>query len=326
MKVDVQCHVFPQAYGDFFVQHAERPKSMRVENRFVFDFDGYQTLVMADPVYDVKAVLAAMDKAKIDLSLITCNVPEPGMLPEEYAVKAARIANDEVAEIISRNPDRFAGIAFLPWNAPTEALEELDRIQKMGFKSVMLFSHIGEKQVDDPSVLPIYAKIEQMGIPLTIHPSIPLWSHAMGDYGMVSAVGLVMDTSLALIRLVRSVILEKYPKMKVVMPHAGGVVPYLDGRLSYMPPMARMAPPPINRMTVPEHLQKGNIYYDTSNVSANVLGYAKNYLGTDKLMFGSDYPFVEPDVLSDLIETVFDKEEQESIFWKKANEIYQLNL
>ena len=73
-------------------------------------------------------------------------------------------------------------------------------------------------------------------------------------------------------------------------------------------------------------LQKGNIYYDTSNVSAHVLGYAKNYLGAEKLMFGSDYPFVEPDVLSDLIETVFTKEEQEDIFWKKANEIYQLNL
>lgn len=323
MKVDVQCHVFPKAYGEFFVEHAEYPKSMRVENRFVFDFDGYQTLVMADPVYDPKAVLAAMDKAKIDLSLITCNVPDPGMLPDEYAVEAAKLANDEVAEIIAANPDRFAGIAFLPWTVPVEAMKELDRIEEMGFKSVMLFSHNGEMQVDDPLMLPVYKKIEEMQIPVTIHPSIPLWSHAMGAYGMVAGVGLPMDTSLALIRLVKSGILEKYPKMRMVMPHAGGVLPYLDGRLSYVPPMQ---PAPANTRTVPDHMRNGNIYFDTSNVSEHVLGYARGYLGSDKLMYGSDYPFVEPDVLSDLVEKVFPKEELEGIFWKTANEVYHLGL
>ncbi len=325
MKVDVQVHVFPKAYGEFFVEHATSPKSMRVENRFIFDFDGYQTLVMADPVYDPKAVIAAMDKAKVDLSLITCNVPDPGMLSDEYAAAAARLANDEVAELIKSYPDRFAGIAFLPWTVPVEALQELERIYAMGFKSVMLFSHNGPMQVDDKALLPIYKKIEQLQIPITIHPSIPLWSHAMGDYGMVSAVGLPMDTSLALIRLVKSGILEQFPNMQVVMPHAGGVVPYLDGRLSYVPPMARGAMP-ANTKSVPEHMQKGNIYFDTSNVSPHVLNYAKSYLGTEKLMFGSDYPFVEPNVLSDLVEQVFTKDEQETIFWKTANEIYHLGL
>lgn len=326
MKIDVQCHVFPKAYGDFFVTHAQYPKSMRVENRYMFDFDGYETLVMADPVYDPKALLAAMDKAKVDIGLITCNIPDPSMLPEEYIAEGARLANDEVANILAAYPERFFGIGFIPWTQQEEALKELDRIAQMGFKSVMLFSHNGKMQVDDPAMLPIYQKLEALQMPVTIHPTIPLWAHAMGDYHMVSGVGLVMDTSLALIRLVRSGIIEQFSQLKIVMPHAGGVVPYLDGRLSYSPPMAKNAPLTAPVKTVPQQMKGEQIYFDTSNYSPSVLAYAKDYMGVKKLMFGSDYPFLMPDVLSDLIETVFTKEEQESIFWKTANEIYHLGI
>lgn len=326
MRVDVQCHVFPKAYAELLLKYGTDFKAMRAPDKYLFDFKGNQFLAMADAEYDPASVLAAMDRAKIDLSLISCTIPDPGLLPAEFAAEAARVANDEIAELICRYPDRFSGIAFLPWNVPDAALPELERIAEMGFKSVMLFSHNGGVHADDPSLLPVYKRLEELELPVTIHPTIPLWSSSIGAYGLVATASFVIDTGFALMRLIRSGILEKFPKLKVVMPHAGGVLPYLDGRLSYVPPGARNGPPPINRLSVPEHLKKGNIWCDLSNPSADVLSYARHYLTADKLILGSDYPFVEPDFLVELLTSVFPKEEHEKIFWKNANEVYRLGL
>lgn len=326
MRIDVQCHAFPKAYADYIVSCARDFKAMRVPEKYLFDFKGNQFLAMDDAEYDPKTILASMDRAKIDLSLISCNIPDPGLLPAECAAKGAEIANDEIAELVSRYPDRFAGIAFLPWNDPEAALKELERAAGMGFKSVMLFSHNGGVHADDPSLLALYARLEELDMPVTIHPSIPLWSDSIGVYGLVATASFVIDTGFALMRLIRSGILEKYPKLKVVMPHAGGVLPYMDGRLTYVPPSARKAPPAINKLSVPEHLKNGNIWCDLANPSAEVLTYAKNYLSADKLMLGSDYPFVEQDFICDMAQQVFSPEELEKVCWKNANEVYKLGL
>lgn len=326
MRVDIQCHVFPKAYAELLLKHGKNFKAIRVPDKFLFDFNGNQFLAMTDAEYDPKNVLASMDRAKIDLSLISCTIPDPGLLPAEFAAEASRVANDEIAELICRNPDRFAGIAFLPWNTPDSALGELERITRMGFKSVMLFSHNGGIHVDDPSLLPVYERLEQLGLPITIHPTIPVWSDGIGAYGMVATVSFVIDTAFALIRLIRSGTLDKFPGLKIVMPHAGGILPYLDGRLTYVPPGARNGPPPINKLGVPEYLKKGNVWCDLSNPSADVLAYARKYLSADKLMLGSDYPFVEQDYIVDLLSSVFPAEEHEKIFWRNANDVYRLGL
>jgi predicted TIM-barrel fold metal-dependent hydrolase len=318
--------VFPKAYAELLLKYGTDFKAMRAPDRYLFDFKGNQFLAMADAEYAPASVLAAMDRAGIDLSLISCTIPDPGLLPAEFAAEAARVANDEIAELVCRHPGRFAGIAFLPWNVPDAALSELERVAAMGFKSVMLFSHNGGVHADDPSLLPVYKRLEELELPVTVHPTIPLWSGSIGAYGLVATASFVIDTGFALMRLIRSGILEKFPGLKVVMPHAGGVLPYLDGRLSYVPPGARNGPPPINRLSVPEHLKKGNIWCDLSNPSAEVLSYARQYLTADRLILGSDYPFVEPDYLVELLASVFPAEEQEKIFWKNANEVYRLGL
>ena len=123
MRVDVQCHAFPKAYADFLLKHGEDFKARRVPDKYLFDFNGNQFLAMADAEYAPETILASMDRAKIDFALISCTIPDPGLLPAEFAAEAAQIANNEMAELICRHPDRFAGIAFLPWNNPDSALQ-----------------------------------------------------------------------------------------------------------------------------------------------------------------------------------------------------------
>ena len=127
----------------------------------------------------------------------------------------------------------------------------------------------------------------------------------------------VIDTSLSLLRMIYSGVFDRFPKLKLVMPHAGGILPYLDGRLSYTPPDYRRFVPQ-DRKRPPEYLRSDNIWYDISNPSVAVLKMIKDYAGTERLMFGSDYPSVEHQYLIDLIGQIgFSKSELENIKWKK---------
>ena len=79
VRVDVQCHAFPKAYADFLLKHGKDFKAMRVPGKYLFDFNGNQFLAMADEEYDPATILASMDRARIDLSLISCTLPDPGL-------------------------------------------------------------------------------------------------------------------------------------------------------------------------------------------------------------------------------------------------------
>jgi len=309
------------------IKYSKFPKAHETGGKLFLDFNGKQTLVISDEQFSAENVIKQMDKGKIDISLISCNIPDPCMLPEEYVAEACTIINDDVAEIIEANKERFHGIAFIPWTIPDAALAEINRTKEMGYKGVMLFSHNGGKMVDDPSMEPLYARCAELGLPILIHPTIPTWYEHVGDYGMIAVMSFVVDTSFALMRLIRSGIIERYPDMKLVMPHAGGVLPYLDGRISYQPKPMRQGLPSGNSRPASEHLRKGNIWYDTANPSAEILAFFRKYTDIGKIMFGTDYPFIEQDYLVDIVNRLgFTSEELEYVYWKNANKLFNLGL
>jgi predicted TIM-barrel fold metal-dependent hydrolase len=198
MRIDTQCHIFPKEYGDFFVAHSKFPKAWERDGKFFFDFDGAQMLVMDENVYKAGTLLSSMDDAGISLSLISCNILDPGLLPIQYVQEGCRIANAAVLREVRNNPDRFAGIAFLPWNMPEEAMKELTWAHDNGFKGVMLFSHNGGVHTDDMRLEPVYAECERLGMPIVIHPGIPLWYEHIGVWGMVASVSFVSTPGLRL--------------------------------------------------------------------------------------------------------------------------------
>lgn len=324
MRIDVQCHIFPKVVEEYMLKN-EFPKCTRTEAGLMCDF-GSQRLFMPDAQYAPENILKAMDQGRVDISMISSNIPDPGFLPASQAAELCTELNDATKEIEVSARGRFLSFAFLPWSNPGAALGEIDHAVSLGMKGIMLFTRNGEVQVDDPRLEPVYDKIEAVGMPLFLHPTIPMWHEPIGDYGMVATCSLVMDTAYGFMRLCHSGILDRHPSLKIVIPHAGGVLPILDGRLSYVPPATRRFVDPTKR-TVLETLFSGQVWFDLANPSPHVLNYFKSYLGLERAMYGSDYPFCDQDFLTKMMESLdFTHEEMEGINWRNANRLFDLKL
>lgn len=324
MRIDVQCHIFPKIVEEFMLKN-DFPKCTRMEGGLKCDF-GSQTLFMPDVQYAPETIQKAMDRGGVDISIISSNIPDPGFLPPDAAGELCTKLNRATVEIADAAKGRFFSFAHLPWNHPDAAVREIDHAVALGMKGVMLFTRNGDFQVDDPRLEPVYDRIEAAGLPVFLHPTIPLWHEPIGSYGMVATCSLVMDTAYAFLRLCHSGVLDRHPEMNIVIPHAGGVLPILDGRLGYVPPATRKFIDP-NKRTVLETLFSGQIWFDLANPSRHVLQYFKGYLGLERAMYGSDYPFCEQDFLTGLLEEMdFTPEEREGVNWKNANRLFHLGL
>ena len=321
MRIDVQCHIFPKVIGEYMLKNPN-PRCVRTNDALICDF-GSQILALADAPYDPENILKSMDEGKVDIAVISPNIPDPGFLPQDQAAELCVILNEETKEIADHSNGRFFGIGLIPWHNPQEAVKEVSRIKTLGLKGVMLFSRNADLQVDDPQLEIIYDAIENAGLPVLIHPTIPLWADAVGAYGMVAANSFVIDTAFAFMRLCYSGILDRHPTMHVVMPHAGGVLPFLDGRLA--PPRPEV--PEGEQRNVKEIMFGEQTWFDLANHSENILGYFKNYLGLSRAMYATDYPFA-PHVRATALQKQmeFTPDEMEMINWKNANRLFDLGL
>ena len=259
----------------------------------------------------------------MDLSVITCAFPEPGWLPAEHIRPACRLANKLVKKTVEKYPGRFAGLAFLPWQYPKAAVAEVEWAADNGFIGVMLFTRSGDICPDDPTLACIYEACARLSMPVVLHPNMPFRYDDLEPYGLVAPIGFVMETSLALLKMIASGLFDRHENLKVLMPHAGGVLPFLDGRLnknrSRLPAGASLD----SQGAIVDCLKSGNIWYDLANASPQVLKFAFDYFPEDKLVFASDYPFIDPGLMRDMIEASGASElEKAQIYWKNAKTLF----
>ena len=170
------------------------------------------------------------------------------------------------------------------------ALRELERaVHDLGLRGVFLPSHIGGEPVDDPRFEPLYARCAALGVPLVLHPSVPTWGAHVNDYSMLPMAAFMVDTSFAMLRLILSGIMERHPQLQVVHPHAGGVLPYLMGRVMEQTEVKRRGR---EHITQPPRETYRRVYMDTVSPDTRALQFALDFAGAGKLLFGSDHPWV----------------------------------
>jgi predicted TIM-barrel fold metal-dependent hydrolase len=226
-------------------------------------------------------------------------MPGPELLAPGLALEGARVCNDYLAEVCGRYPGRFVGLASLPLQDVSAAVTELDRaVDELDLRGILLFSHIGGRPLDAPEFGPFYAHVEARDVPLVLHPAVPTWSQAIKDYSMIPMLGFMVDTSIAMLRLILGGILEQHPRLRVVHPHAGGVLPYLMGRVDEQTEVKRRGRDHITKSPT-EYYQR--VYLDLVSPSKLALRYAYDFAGPDCLLFGSDHPWVGIDTMLDLV-------------------------
>jgi 2,3-dihydroxybenzoate decarboxylase len=243
--------------------------------------------------------IKSMDAAGIDVQVLSLGAPSTQRFDAKEGPAIARGANDRLAEVCKRHPERFKGFAALPTANPEAAADELERcVKDHGFKGAMIHGlSYGQKFIDLPEFWPIFARAEKLDVPIYLHPAMPhpaiveayLKDHLKEYPGLTSAAwGFTIETATAGLRMVLSRVFEKHPNLKIILGHMGEGLPFLLWRID----MA-LARPGGKSLPFRETFRK-NFWITTSgNFSDAALICSVMEMGADRIIFSIDYPYVE---------------------------------
>ena len=290
MKIDIFTHILTPKYKEAFSKKATS------KSRILSYADAIPTLADLDMRFKI------MDKYEDLVQVLTITGPPAyDVFASKDAVELAKIANDEMAELVTKYPDRFvSAVACLPLTDMDAALKEVDRaINELRFRGVEIFSDIGGKPIDSPEFMPLYEKMAYYDLPIWIHPvRKPTEPDYVGEnaskYLVYIIFGYPYQSAVAMTRLVFSGVFEKYPNLKIITHHCGGLVPHLGERIRLAYDHYEMR----QGFKYEQHLSRSPIEYyrmfynDTAvsgSTSALMCGY--NFFGAEHILFGTDMPF-----------------------------------
>ncbi len=270
---------------------------------------------------DVKAKLADMDNSGIRLTAISINDPGPELFGKDGPA-IARTANDYLADLAKQYPTRFIGLMVLPLQDIKASLVEMERCLKNGMKGILLYSNLNGKFPDLPEFRPLFARAEELDIPVLLHPAYPTTYEATKGYEMAAGLGLMFDTTIALTRIILAGILDEHPRLKLVCPHVGGTLPYLIGRIDHQTMVLKRGAEKIKRAPS-EYLKQ--VWLDTVTPIAMAIRYGYDFAGPDKLLFASDHPWVDPRLIIDNIRSLkLSSEDENKIYCENAKQLFKL--
>lgn len=292
MIIDVYNHILPKKYQDTLEKKVPDRDSTLPSSNWA---------KTVPTLMNLEARFRIMDAFDEYIQAITiASPPVYAIAPAPVAIELAQIANDELADLVQKYPERFAaGVATLPMNDPEAAVAEADRaIKDLRLRGVEVYTDIAGKPLDAPEFMPLYEKMEALGRPIFIHPrgliSTPDYEgEEFSKYRLWTKLGWPYATGLAVCRLVYSGVMERFPGLKVVTHHCGGIIPYLAGRLDWADDFNEMLMGQRD-IDLKEHalVYFRRIFYDTA-VSGNTgaLQCARAFVGLDQMVFGTDLPF-----------------------------------
>jgi aminocarboxymuconate-semialdehyde decarboxylase len=289
-KVDVFAHVLPRRYLDRLDAHLERTMPAREVNYYregVFFFD--------DALTDIEVRLRRMERFPDYTQILVLAVPpieETG--PPSVVADFARLANDQIAELVVAHPDRFAGfVAALPLHDVEASLREIDRaIGELGALGAQVYTNVSGVPLDDPRFEPIFSRLEELDRGMWLHPTRnAAWrdypTETESNYGLWWSLGWPYETAAALSRLVYSGAMERHPNLKVIAHHGAGMVPHFSSRLA-MGPGFRQVQDTLPRPPL-EYFRR--FYADTALFGAkHAVECVLGFFGPEHMLFGTDMP------------------------------------
>jgi aminocarboxymuconate-semialdehyde decarboxylase len=294
LKIDIFCHIFPPSFFDRMTSISARGAYMQKRVR--------EIPVMVD--LDLRFRL--MDGFGDYVQVVSLAAPPiealggPGETPD-----LARLANDGMAGIVAAHPDRFLGfVASVPMNNPDAAVREIDRaIGDLGARGIQIFTNVGGRPLDDPALAPVFQRMAEHDLPIWIHPSRPdkfadYQTEDRSKYELWWVFGWPYETSVAMARLVFAGYFDRWPNLKIITHHMGGMVPYFAGRVG---PGLDQLGARTEDQDLSVHLTRLKkrpfdyfkmFYADTALFGApGAMACGLDFFGVDHVLFASDMPF-----------------------------------
>jgi aminocarboxymuconate-semialdehyde decarboxylase len=291
--IDVHCHIVVPQAGAHANKHVDFSKIplAHFANEPTKLVNAVQDKDRAEIMYkDLDGRLRDMDAMGIDIQVVA---PAPMQcyysIDPKIAAEAHELANEGVAAYVARQPDRFAGIGVVTLQEPARAAEELERAMKVhGLKGVQIITNVNGEELSDPKFWPFFAKAEQLGAFIIIHPNGFTEGRRFTNYYFSNVIGNPLDTSVALHNLIFGGTLARFPDLKIMAVHGGGYLAAYSGRIDHA--WGAREDCHAGLPLPPSHYLR-QIYFDTVVFSSHQLGYLIDVFGADRILMGTDYPF-----------------------------------
>jgi aminocarboxymuconate-semialdehyde decarboxylase len=291
--VDIHCHVLTEKAEAMFnaagAGRGARPPRDVFANPRTRAVNQEQARRNRTQFTSIEQRLADMDVMGIDIQAIT---PAPNQTyydtPPDLGIETARVINDNIADIVARHPDRFAGLGTVPFQAPELAVAELERLHhSLGLRGIEIATNVAGADLSEDRFRPIFAKAEALGLTLFMHPTGFTEARRFGDHYFTNVIGNPLDTTVAVHHLIFGGVLEACPNLKLVLAHGGGYLPAYSGRIDHA---ASARPDCCELISEMPTTYLKRLYFDTLVYTHPQLEYLVREYGADHLLMGTDYP------------------------------------
>ena len=324
--IDSHFHWWPRPFFDKLCNRKGFPRAV-VNGQGGYDYqrnDHSDTLRSWAEWFDLDKQLEYMDGLGHEIDVV-CSIGPFSIyfsdLPPQEGRDAAIEWNEYMADAQRKYPGRLWASAAVPLTDTRIAIETLDHaILKQGLMGVNLPGSVGDDpRIDAERLEPFYARVEELGVPLFLHPTDAVFVDILAGYNdaLHLSLGRVVEVSVGAMRLILSGIMERHPKLKLVMSHTGGALPYQSGRMDKNSKKAGLPKP------VSTYMKR--MFTDTVSPHSAGMKFAIDYYGIDNVMYGTDYPCWDPkETLRLLGEINLSAADKQKLFYDNAKRILNL--
>jgi predicted TIM-barrel fold metal-dependent hydrolase len=283
-RIDVHFHLIPPFYREAVYTAGRGPAIGRY------------------PEWTPQLALELMDAHGIEVALTSLAQPGVGFASAAGAQELARRCNDYAAELIARWPKRFGAFGTVPMGSIESALDAIAySLDTLKFAGVSLFASYGENFLGDGWFDPLLAALDERGAVVFVHPGLHPSSSSLALPWPAFMMEYLFDTTRAVVNLIFSRAIARFPRIRFILPHAGGLVPYFAWRLA-VSPMIDPRLPRLSRDDVYAGLK--HFWYDNAlSPGEQTFGVLDHVALPERLVFGSDFPFANPRVIAEMIKT-----------------------
>lgn len=291
--VDAHNHWYPKEYLDYLLSRGstETPYARHDGGTHYRCYHKDVCVAHIDRAghYDLEARTKDLDAGGLDTQAVSVTIPGPESLERDKGIYWAKKCNDALKTAMDSYPGRFYFLASLPYQDPDEACKELERCYDMGCRGIQMFSNLN----GDPLFLEKYHGIYELAnkweLPMLLHPAVPLTAEVMDKVKIPYQLwGYTLDTSIAVVSLIFQGVMDKFPNLRIIHGHLGGMVPYFVRRLqdSYRGYGKEWG---IELKESPDITYKTKVYPDTTSFYLPAMKCCLEWVGAGQMCVGTDY-------------------------------------
>ena len=293
LRIDVHCHYHNReaAAKVAHLNPAQYEPSAKFANALTREVNVKQMQDRAEKLTSIETRLADMDRMGIDIQAVS---PAPFQCyywtEPKLGAELARMVNDRIAEVVTTWPKRFVGLGTVPLQNAELAVAELERITKLGLRGVEINPNVNGLDLTDPrlGLEPFFARAEELGAVVFLHPIGFTEGARLVDHYFNNVIGNPMETTIAASHLIFDGVMERHPKLKVILPHAGGYLAHYWARMDHA---WRARPDCRTRIALAPSSYLEKFYFDTIAFDPAMLRHMIDRYGAGQILLGTDYPY-----------------------------------